>query len=511
MATRSNRFLAGLLTGYGSIAANIVFTMTSIPLALHHLDREHFGLWALALQISGYLNLIDLGMSGAVSRFVADYKDDVNGGDYGSHLLTGGVVFVIQGLFIGLTGIVFSWFAPGIFAIPTHLAGDFRAVLVLLSSVTGASVALRSLGAPLWAFQRSDVVNGCSSIGLFITLALLWLAFKSGWGVLSFAIAQIPSAIGTLLVYTWVCHRNRYYPSKGNWGKPTFSIFKRIFHFGKDNLLITMGSQLVNASQIMIISRVIGLDAAATFSVATKFYSMAMQLVNAPVSAAAPGLAELHVRGENKTFVRRYWDLIVMTLAASTLVATCLAVGNRSLVSLWTQNAIQWSWTGDLLLGLLIVLRNLNGCFVGLFGLVKNWRPVRFTYLTEGIIFIPLAIFFSRSFGITGILVASIIAHVAITTTFSARAATKILGSWIGIRKSLFASIALIFTASTIAWIGFRISADALTMLVVTIGTGFFAIGAIWFFILPHHARVEVSRRATGALQHLRTRLGRPA
>ena len=52
--------------------------MASIPLALHYLDKDLFGLWALAAQINGYLILIDVGMNGSVSRFIADHKDEVN-------------------------------------------------------------------------------------------------------------------------------------------------------------------------------------------------------------------------------------------------------------------------------------------------------------------------------------------------------------------------------------------------------------------------------------------------
>ena len=61
MPTRSNRFAAGLLTGYGSILTNIGFTIVSIPLALYYLGKEEFGLWSLALQVNGYMQLIDLG------------------------------------------------------------------------------------------------------------------------------------------------------------------------------------------------------------------------------------------------------------------------------------------------------------------------------------------------------------------------------------------------------------------------------------------------------------------
>jgi O-antigen/teichoic acid export membrane protein len=509
--SRSTRFIAGLLSGYGSIAANIIFTMASIPLALHYLDKEHFGLWALAAQVNGYLYLIDLGMSAAMSRFIADYKDDVNGGDYGSHLLTGALVFAIQGAIIASVGIGLSWFAPQLFAIPPELAGTFRSLLMLLAGMSGFSVAMRALGSPLWAFQRSDVVNNCSTLGIFTSLTFLWFGFSSGWGVMALAIAQIPVALGTPAISAWICHRNGYYPAASHWGKPSLAIFKRIFHFGKDNLLINLGTQLTNASQIMIISRWVGLDAAATFSVATKVYSMAMMLVCNPVAAAAPGLTELYVRGEIGRFVQRYWDLIALTLAASTLCATGIAAGNRSFVSIWTHDRIHWPWAGDLILALFVVLRNLNGCFIGLFGLTKDWRPVRYTYLMEGLVFLPIAIVLAKSYGLVGVLIASMVAHLAVTTVLSTRAATRILGSPVRITKGLMASLALITAAAAAGWIGAYASAPPFAMLAVAGGISLLTLIAIWQFILPNRIRLETGTRLETASHKLRSLLGRNA
>jgi O-antigen/teichoic acid export membrane protein len=504
MPTRSRRFLVGLTTGYCSIGANIVFTMVSIPLALSFLDKEHFALWALAAQINGFLNLIDLGMSSAASRFIADHKDHVDDGEYGSHLLTSGLVFAVQGLLIAGIGIGFSWFAPALFEIPAALTADFRLVLMLLAGITGLSVALRALGTPLWAFQRFDVLNLCASTGQFVTLALLWFGFKSGWGVVSFAIAQFPSLLGSVAAYTWCCRRNHYYPSAGCWGKPDARIFKEIFRYGRDGIMITIGSQLINASQIMIITRWIGLDAATTFSVATKFQTMAMQLVFTPISASAPGLVELHVRGENERFVRRYWDLIAMTLAVSTLVAICLAAGNRSMVTLWTHGAIQWTWASDMLLGLLIVLRNINGCFVGLFGLIKDWRPVRYIYLAEGLLFVPLAIILAKVAGLEGVLVASLIAHLLMTSAMSARAARRIIGPWSRIAKPLAVSLGLIAIASVLGWAGAHTAASPLLVLAATACVAAASLAAIWHWILPGEMRREIGRGLTTASATLR-------
>lgn len=493
--TRSKRFFAGVITGYGSIAANIVFTLVSIPLALHFLDKEHFGLWALAAQINGYLSLLELGTGVAINRYIADHKDQVNGGEYGSHLLTGGLVFITQGLLIAAVGIGFSWLAPSLFSIPLHLAEDFRCLLMLLAGISGASVIMRAVGSPLWAFQRMDVVNICAAFVALASLASLWFGFGRGWGVTAFAIAQLPAVIALPTIHFWVCRRNGYYPSKSNWGKPSFNIFKRIFHFGKDMLLIQLGSQLINASQIMIISRIIGLDAAAVFAVSTKIYTMGIKLLTTPISVASPGLTELYVRGEHSRFIKRYWHLIAITVAVSTIVATGIAAGNRSFVNLWTQGDITWPWTGDVILALLLVLRTLNSGFLDLFGVIKDWRPVRFAYLAEGIIFILLAVFLATPYGITGVLAASLIAHLLTTSAFSARAASRIIGSIKRLSKSLMVSSAMIAAAAALNWGAVGLSVSPLLVLAATGFLCIFALGASWQMILPVDIRQETRSR----------------
>jgi hypothetical protein len=51
MNRRTYNFIRSLGAGYFAIAVNIVYTVASVPLALHYLGKEQFGLWALAQQI----------------------------------------------------------------------------------------------------------------------------------------------------------------------------------------------------------------------------------------------------------------------------------------------------------------------------------------------------------------------------------------------------------------------------------------------------------------------------
>ena len=493
MGIRSNRFASGVVTSYGAILINVFYTILSVRLALHYLGKEQFGLWALALQVSGYMGLLELGISPAISRFLADHKDDVNGGGYGSLLLTGGIVFVLQGVIIAIAGAAFSFSAPGLFHIPTALASDFRWVLVIITSISGFTIATRCFGAPLWAFQRMDITNLLAIMTLVVGYGALWLGFRAGYGIYSLAYAGIPTAILSPVISCIVCSRNGYYPASGSYGRPQWVLFKKLFSFGKDMLLMSVGSQLVNASQIMILSRLAGLDAAATFSVGMKFFTMGQQFVGKVLENSAPALTEIFVRGDRIWFNERFWNVVSVTGFLAMIGATGLIMGNQMLVSLWTSGVIHWSLGADVILAAVLIVTSFSRCFLGIFGIVGNLRPVRYIYFLEGCLFILLALPAVRHFGVIGVLAASLVAHLAVTVVISCRVASTWLDSMRPlvhiIRTTLVTALVVLVVAVAIKVshpsIIVVIPLSLLIILSVTV--------AVWLMILPQKIRQDIA------------------
>jgi len=505
MPNRSKRFAHTLVTGYGLIAVNIVFSLFSIPLALSYLSKEEFGLWALAVQINGYLGMFDLGMSGATGRFLADHKDDVNSDAYASHFATGNCVFIVQGLLITGTGMVFSLFAPGLLSIPPELADEFIYLLRVLCIISGLSIAGRCLSAPLWGFQRMDVVNVVCTIGLFLQFFAMWLGFYLGYGVRSFALACAAPTVIALVVYAVICTKKGYYPNRRVWFSPRWSIFKEMFAYGRDSILLTIGSQLVNATQITIISHTLGLNAAASFSIATKLYSMSIQLFQKVVESAAPGLAEMFVRGQSMQFVRRYWDMIFLTLATASAGAAALAAGNSAFIAVWTGGKIIWPIHGDLYLGLMVMATSLSRCFVSMFGVTKNIKPVRLLYFAEGLVFVPSAILAARWYGVEGVIAASLVVHLLVTFAASVGAASKVLGSCRRVISPMFQVTAGVVLGSVVAWTAFTLGLSPILRLACASLPVIFMMAFSWKRILPSEIRTKISTLLTSLPRRFHT------
>ena len=68
---RHQRFTLALFSSYGSMLCVIAYSFLLVPLSLAHLPLGILGLWFLALQASRYMELIDLGISGASLRLMA--------------------------------------------------------------------------------------------------------------------------------------------------------------------------------------------------------------------------------------------------------------------------------------------------------------------------------------------------------------------------------------------------------------------------------------------------------
>lgn len=411
MRTRRHNFFRGLTAGYVALGANLIYTMASVPLALHYLGREQFGLWALAQQISGYLMLLDLGMSASLSRLVANSKHQVEGGEYGSLLLTGAGVFFLQALLVFILAFLFSLVAGHLFAIPPGLEPTFRGAILILAGITSLSLLLRCLGIPLWAFQRMEIINQCMAANLLLGLLFLWLGFSWGWGFYSLAVAGLPGTLLTAGVSFWVCRQNGYYPSsRSAWGRPSRHTLRTSLVFGKDIFLISLGSQLSNASQVMLISRWVGLDAAAVFSIATKGYTLAQQVGAKIVQNAVSGLTDLYVSGERERFGRRIFHLFVLTALFACLAGSGLILCNRACIRLWTGSRVLFSAEGDILLGFMLLTTSLSFSSIESFMAQGTLQRIRWVRFLEGVLIVVFSFFGARLLGLDGVLVATLLA-----------------------------------------------------------------------------------------------------
>ena len=506
---RLKHYTRALVSGYALLAANVAYTLGSVPLALRYLSNEEFALWAITSQLAGYIALLDLGMGSASMRVLIDFKDRRDETAYGSTILTGVLVNAVQSLLIVLCGIGLAFLLGPLLQIPEALSQRFLWLMIGQAVLTGGSLALRMASMILAAHQRSDLVNWSQAALFSLGFAVLWWGFASGAGVFSMLWAAVVGQVLGPVVAIIACVRLGLLPQGKSWGRPSWDRFRDLFAFGRDMLLYSLGNQLVNASQTILITRMVDLPTAAAWSVCTRVFTLITQAVFKIFDSACGALAEMIVREERERLLLRFSSMTVLSGSLSVVGGVGLAVCNQPFVEWWTGGRIGWPAWNDWLLALWLPILVLVRSHTGLVGLTKEFRFLRYLYFLEGFFFVGAAVMVLRHGGMTAMLGVSILGSLLFSFYYSIRRTSQYFAVswrvvvWDWLQPTVRLALMLVPVAGAAAWS--TQSLKPLTRLLVC-GTIVCGLGGTLLlrFGLDEQMRQEISDRIPKRLTWLR-------
>ena len=508
--SRLKQLTRSIFSGYVTLGMNILCTAASVPLALSYLPREEFGMWALVTQVVGYLMLVDLGMTASIGRVLIDHKDQAAAGGYGSVVRTGWRVLVVQGAIIFVLSLAAGFGLPGLLKVPPHLVPSFRMLVAGHGLLTGALFFYRIYGCVLHAQQRHDVGNYALVGSFAVNFAVLWTGFHFQWGLYSLLLAHGAGMLCQAMTLGVAAHRLGLMPPRTGRGRVDGKVFKELFVFGGDIFLLALGLQLVSASQIVIISSTLGLEAAAVWAVASKGFTMAQQIVWRLWDFSASTIGEMIVRDERARLRRRFSEIYLVTASASVFIGLGVAVGNAPLLALWTGGRIAWEPLNDLLMAGLFFTNSVTRLHGGLLGTAKNIGGLRFIYFLEGVSFVTLSFFVAPRWGMPGILAAALGTNLLWTGLYGTHRTAQELGvsfgevAWRWLRPALGYALVLAPAGLLCHWLSRPLPAAArLTVGVAVMGL---AGGAMfWKFGLSPPLRAELRAGLAKARARFRT------
>jgi len=414
------------------LTAATVGSLASVPVALHYLSNEQFGLWALLFTLVGYLNLVDMGMSGSIARLLIDLKDDRDSGHYGSLIKTGWLVLVTQGLIVLATGLIFAKSFTWLMAIPANLQPEFVRLVNLECGVVALGYAVRIFGHLLTAHQRMDLVNYAGTVAPLVKFAALWIFFYFGFGVFSLVWGELCGTLINAAIQWMACKMWGFFPRRGGWGTISWIRFKEIFNYGRDLFLVSVGTQVILSSQTMIITRMLGLEKATVWNVGTKTFTQLLQAISRVILSPQSAFSEMIVRGERAKLRERCRSLVGLVASLSVFMGVSFALCNSLFVTVWTSGRIFWPPLNDLLLGTWLVVLSVQACHSSLILVTKQIGFMRFVFFVEGAVYVLLAVLTVPVGGLPALVVCSIFCGTTFTGAYGAWRVSRYLGYPLG-------------------------------------------------------------------------------
>lgn len=417
--TRLHQFARGVSSSWLATLATVVYSLLSVPIALRYLSVDEFGLFVLLLQVAAYFTLIEIGMSAATARILVDYKDHRDGGAYGSVILTGLLVFAVQGFIILSVGVLAAPWIISVIGVPNALAQTATLLLRWLAFTSALTMVFRIYGSVLYANKRLDLIHGFIGGNMLLGLVLLATILATGGGLEGLVWQFLILAVLGVLLPILACLKLGLLPRKGCWGQPTIKTFRELFAFGKDIFLVNVGNQVLEASQLIIITRTMGLSAAAVWSVSTKLFAMVYQLITTIEGTAIVFFAEMMVRGEKSKLGTRFRQIYQLTAGIAVVSLAFVVAINQSFVSAWANPSLAWSLPLSALMAFFVLLNALTRCSGDVIIHTKQIGAFRYVYFFEAAVFVMMALSLSARFGFYGVLGASLLCVILFRLTYT--------------------------------------------------------------------------------------------
>jgi O-antigen/teichoic acid export membrane protein len=321
------------LASYFAFGSGTLYGLLSIPLAVHFLSGPQLGLWNVISQMVGYLLWLDLGVSTAVGRVLAEPMAAGEGPElrrWWSSLIA---LMALQGLAIIALGIAGVGAFLGFFEIPQDLHAE--AVFVFLGMVLIQGLILPSKAVPgvllcQERFHWPMIVQGIVSwvnFGVFFGLLAL------GVGMRAYVYAQF--AVGLIqCLWFWYLLRSGPVRMRFRWRDVDPGTMRSIVRFSVAVMAWALAPMVLASIPAVVLGKQLGLELVTIYIITARAPQMMTSLAGRTYHAFYPRLQGLHIRGEHAEFRSLFRRVSTLSVWITGFCAIGTFLFNRPFVSL---------------------------------------------------------------------------------------------------------------------------------------------------------------------------------
>ncbi len=413
-ALRHRRILLSTFAAAFSKVISIAAQLISVPLTLHYLGAERYGMWLTISSFITIMSFADLGMgNGLVTRISAAHGRDDRASirnDISSSFITFIAIsaFILAAFY--LTRGLFNW--PSVFNVQSPIAKqEASSAAVAFACCFALSIPVNLVQKVQIGLQKSFIASLWNSAGSVLSLASLIFAtqLKLSLPWLVIALMGSPIAIGllnTIVFFVFVAKdisptRRAFSP------KVAQAIAKSGFVF----LVLQLVVAVAYSSDSIIISHVLGPALVPQYAVPERMFALVAMVIAMGLGPLWPAYGEAISRGDLAWVKRTLWKSVGLAAGTAAIVSTAIAFAGPTLLHLWVGKVVV---APVLLLVGLAVWKTIEATSNALAMFLNGAHVVKFQLAVAsitGAVTVALKILFVRDFGISGTVWASITAY----------------------------------------------------------------------------------------------------
>ena len=465
---KSPSLLINAISNWAALGISLIIGFLLTPFIISHIGKTGYGIWVLVGSIIGYYGILDLGITSAITRYVARYFGQKNYAAINRTINTSLVMFSIIGIVIVSVSFILSGPLSSFFNVSVENYNDFRLVIIILGLSAGLGFPGNLFGAVLRAHERFVTFNIISGVVVVVRASLIILFLSKGLGLVGVAYSHFISELIKISSNYILC-RVKFSYLKIHLKNVSWAVAGVLLGYGAATTVGTIADTMRFNLDSFVIGKWVDLSAVAVYGIAAlivryflQFIYLGAQIIFTPRYAALDG------KGQRNRLRILFLRSLSISAFLSFCVGTLIIIFGHQFILLWVGkeyiDAVPVLWI--LTIAYAIALAQTPG--ISLVYALKKHYLFAAASIVEGVANFLLSIYFASRYGIIGVAMGTAIPMLIVKLFVQPIYVSRVIG--ISIKKYFFQLVPSLCLA-----IGFVSVKNILTRMSF-LGDGYFSI-----------------------------------
>lgn len=415
---RARGVARSILSNWAVLTLNIVISLFLSPYVVNKLGSVYYGIWALTLQFTGYLFLLDFGVRESVVRYVSKYNARQQNGPLNAVLTTAVRIYIpITLVCVALTAVC-AYGVPFWFDLDPALHAEARWTTALVGLSIAQTFIFNIFTGIQYGLQKFELANAFGMIVAIVRTALIIYLLEQGYGIVGLSAVQFGMTIVGGLMGAWIAlsllrkahlpfHLVKLSPRRRT------ALRNRVLGYGWYVLVNNIGQKVIFASGAVVIGVMLPIASVTPYAIAGSLVDNLRSLVAMTATVFNPLSSHLQAIGRTSEVAALLRTGSKLAVLIALPVAMSFVLLGTQFIGLW-MGAEYAQPAGSILmvLGVAQIISAPHHIVSSVLYGISQHRVIAIVRVAEAALNLALSIVFAYQFGVVGVALGMSIAHV---------------------------------------------------------------------------------------------------
>ena len=407
MSLKKELSIAAISNWAGTICV-FILAFVATPVIVHSFGNERYGIWSIAMSLTGYYGMLDMGIRTTIIKFFGQY---IAQKEFRMANILVSTMFVTYGLIVPiiLGAIILVVFkVESIFNIDPKLLPEIRTLLLIVGGNFCLNAFANTFRAVIVSLRKFVLRNSIEIVFSILRSIALISLLKLGNGLIVAAVAVL--IVDQIMNLTFAFYAFRVCPDlRMSLKFINFKSMKGNFIFAFHNFVRHMSARILERSGVIIVGIIVDMKMVAFYSIADSLIRYLAKIPKGIMTIILPFSSKLSAENEDEK-LRLMADILPKyTMSFFLLIILCFSLFGRQFVELWLGEGYDTAYQIVLILIWGKALTMSQGMLVNVLVGIGHSKFFGKIFFWEMIFNVALSVFLGKIYGVYGVVLGGLL------------------------------------------------------------------------------------------------------